>query len=451
MSRTRRIVIIVSTAVLAVILLGYFGQFAYLRTGSAKQLAASKIGEMLGGNVHVTELSGGIGSTDVHLEIDGRPGEKPLVSGKIRVDVSPLALAAGREPSVIHFDNPAINLHLDQNDNILDKLPHPKGGAGGGKIPDVVITGATIHFVQEGKPDFIASGIDIRITSAGSKITATGSWKDPLYGSWKLASELDSGTIAGSVQLTSEGQTHLTPQKLKAVPFVPKETWEAVEFDGMSTVDVRIGHSADGKWSWKVECDPTGTLLTVFPIDLIVTDTSAKVILEGARVTLKNVRGKTADGTLQTDALLDFEKKPSELQFQVIAKDFNVKKTPPQWELNKYLVDEGTLNGDAGITLQVADGKVKPLGSGKAKIVGTLAGDKRAYDIHLSSDGERLRFSGKPTKTSQRFKRPARDHFTTGVSAPGIGSAPDLAAMMRPPRSATTRVTSAPNSRICVE
>jgi hypothetical protein len=400
MRRVRRIAIIALTAVLALIVLAYFGQFAYLRTGSAKQLAASKIAEKLGGNVRVTELSGGLGSTDLHIEIDGSPGEKPLVTGKVRVDVSPLGLAVGNEPSEIHLDNPTVNLHLDQDNNILDKLPQPKGGAGGGKIPNIVIAGATVHFTQAGKPDFSVAGVDITITSSGVKSTAAGGFNDRQYGPWKISGDYDSGTSVASVQLKSDGQVHLTPEKLKAIPFVPKETWEAVELDGLSAVDVVIGRSAEGKWSWKVECDPTGTLLKVFPIDLVTTDTSAKVIVEGAIVTLKSITGKTADGIITADSVLDFEKKPSNLRFKVVAKDLDVKKTPAKWNLAP-LVDQGRLNGDADITLLVSKDEMTPRGNGKAKIKGKVFGGTEEIELNLTDDGKKLKFVQPPMKSSQ--------------------------------------------------
>src|SRR5436190_16632066 len=114
MRRLRKISVLVFAIVFAGIVLAYIGQFAYLRTDSAKRLAAEKIGDKLGGEVRVTEMSGGFASTEMHIEIPGNPGEKPLASGKVRVDVSPLALAIGSEPGTIHLDKPVLNLHLDK-------------------------------------------------------------------------------------------------------------------------------------------------------------------------------------------------------------------------------------------------------------------------------------------------------------------------------------------------
>ncbi len=402
MRKVRRAAILILGIVLALFVLMYFGQFAYMRTSSARNLAAAKIGEKLGGNVKITELSAGIGSTDLQMEIPGAPGEPALVTGKVSVDVSPLALAIGSEPKIIRIHEPTVNLRLDRDNNILSKLPHPPAGGGSGTIPEIVISGAIVHIQQEGKPDFWVKGADLIIASAGAKITLKGSLRDEQYGSWKIDGEVESATSSGFVHLATDAPVHLTPEKLKAIPYVPNETWEAVELDGRTMVDVRIASGTSGNWSWKVVCNPTDTKLIVFPIDLTVTGTSASVLVEGSKVTLKNVRGTAADGALQTDAILDFGQKPSKLSFRVKAENLDVKKTPAEWGLANR-VDSGRLNGTAEITLTLNEGKTLPTGTGVATIVGKFAGGDAVYEMHLTGDGKKLKFVDPPAKSSRRL------------------------------------------------
>jgi hypothetical protein len=395
MQRAGKIAAITASAVLTLAAVAYFGQFAYLRTGSARQLAQSKIGDMLGGSVRVSELGGGIGSTHLSIEIGGAPGEPPLVAGQVKVDVSPLGLAVGNEPQTVRLDQTTVNLTLDKDNNIVGRLPQPAGGAGGGKVPDIVVTGAKVHIRQEGKPDFYAEGIDLILRSRDGKLTATGNIRDPRLGTWTLNGEFALADSTGSVTAKTDAPVALAPDTLKAIPFVPKETWETVELNGTSNVAVRIGHGAGDTWNWRVQCDPTNTLLKVFPIDLAVAETSGSVTVEGAVVTLKNVRGKAAGGTLAADGVLNFDKTPSELELKVVAGNLDVKQTPKTWKIDHY-VDEGRLDGQADITLVLAEGRIQPRGEGRAKIVGKSFGGKAEVDVRLTGDGERLRFTDDP-------------------------------------------------------
>ena len=406
MQKSRRIGLIISLVMVGLGLGGYFGLKLYLRSDSVKELAAAKLTEKLGGDVRVTEMTSDFSSTTMQVELPGLPSEPPLIKGSLYVDVSPLGLAAGSTPKVVRIDNAALNVHLDQNGNILGKLPKPPGGAGGA-LPEISLKGATVRIAQDGRPPFQMAGVDVKVTEANSKLTIVGSADDPELGKWKANGDWATDGSSGGVTLETVGAVRVTPQKLKSIPYIPPETWENVELDGVTPAKVTLSRGADAKWNWRVECEPTGTRLKVSPIDLEVSDTAGKVVVEGAKVYLTGVQGKTADGQIQADATLDFDKKPTRLEFKVRATNLDVKKTPASWGLAKR-VDEGRMNGRGDIALIIADGQVRPEGKGKAVIKGKAFGGEAEVTVFLTGDGKRLQFSD-ADPTTRLAPNPARD------------------------------------------
>ncbi len=389
--KTRRIAGIVVAVALGVTILGYFAMRMYLRSDSVKELAAAKLTEKFGGDVRVTEMTSDLTSTTLQVEIPGVKTEPPLLKGSLHVDVSPLGLAAGSNPKSVQFDKATLHLHLDQDGNFLGKLPQPPAGAGG-SLPEIAVKGATIHIVQDGKPDFHLEGVDVKVAESNSKLVVTGKVDDPAFGAWTASGEWASNGASGSIVLDAVGVVRATPAKLKSIPFVPIETWENVELDGNTTAKVRVGRNPDTDWTWHVECEPSATRLKIFPIDLELSETAGKVVIDGSKVVLTNVSGKAANGLVHADATLDFGQKPTRLEFKVRATDLDVKKTPASWKIANR-VDEGRMNGSGDITLLIADGLVRPQGKGKAVIKGKLFGGEAEVSLFLTGDGKRLQFS----------------------------------------------------------
>ncbi|OWK34775.1 hypothetical protein FRUB_09617 [Fimbriiglobus ruber] len=326
---------------------------------------------------------------------------QPIVTGTVGVDVSPLGLATGGAPQSVTVDNAKVTLHFDKDNNIIDQLPKPKSGNKGSKTPDIHVKGAAVHFVQEGKPDFHATGIDVKVIDSGEKYVVSGAVNDKLYGAWKIAGEWGSDGKAGAVNLDSDGPVHVTPDKLKALPFVPREVWDTVELDGTAPIKVKVGRDANEKWFWHIDADVSNTKTTIFPIDLALSDVSGKLAVDGAKVTITGMRGKAADGAITADANMDFGPMPARIEVKVGAKSLDVKKTPTSWGLASR-VDEGRLNGSGDITLLLADGKVQPRGTGRAVIKGKLLGGDAEVEVYLEGDGQRLKFTDAPTKSSRR-------------------------------------------------
>ncbi len=418
MQKTRRILIIGLVALAVLVAVGYFGLRMYLNSNSVKELASAKLTEKLGGEVRVTEMSSDMSSTTLQVEIPGGASEPPLVKGSIRVDVSPLGLAAGSDPKSIRIDNATLRLRFDRDGNILGKLPKPPGG-GGGAFPAIEVRGATVHIAQEGKPDFHIAGVDLRITEHDSKLVIEGKIDDPEFAAWTATGEWATGGSVGSVTLQTLGPVRVTPSKLKSIPFVPKETWESVELDGTTTANVTVGRNAESKWTWRVECKPTGTRLKILPIDLELTETSGTVLVDGAKVTLSGVVGKTADGTVQSvgDSVLDFGPKPSRLEFNLKATDLDAKKTPASWGLSN-LVDQGRVHGGGKFVLVLAEGGLRTEGKWRTVVKGTAFGGTVEIKLFPKFDGKGLQFQDDGGQTANWPRDAATLLMATLIQAP---------------------------------
>lgn len=394
MQKARRIAIIAAGSVAVFAIAGFLAYRSYLKSDSVKNLAGQKLSEKLGAEVVVTNITSGAGSTTLQIELPSGPNEPPLIKGTVRVDVSPIGLAAGSQPSDVRVDEASVHLHLNAEGDILSKLPQPPSG-GGGSLPKIELRNSTITIAQDGRPEFRVSGVDVSVSEANGKLSITGGMRDQGFGAWTLAGEFLTDGSTGQVTGTTAGAVAVTPNILKSIPFIPTETWENVELDGQTSATVRIGRGADKNWNWRVECDPVQTKLKVMALDLVTTDTSGKVVVDGAKVTLTGVEGKSADGTIQANAVLDFGPTPTKLDFQVHATDLDVKKTPASWGLVQR-VDSGRLNGKGNITLLITDGQVRPHGKGKATIKGKAFGGEADVEVFLRSDGKRLQFSDTP-------------------------------------------------------
>lgn len=425
MRKVLRVLGIVAGCVAAAVVVGRLGFGLYLDSGHAKRLASEQLSALFGGNVRVTDLEAGMGSTAVQLEVmapavDGNVTPEPIVTGTVKADVSPIGLAAGSSPSTVSLVNAQVTLRFDRDGNLLTKLPEPQGTGGGDKLPAITIKGASIHLVQEGRPDFRAGGIDVSVTDDGQSLKITGQATDPTWKAWTLSGEWSRAGGGGSIVLRTDDRVAVNPEMLKAVPFVPAETWDWVVMTGTTTCTIRTTRRPDKTVGYRVELDPRDTRLTVPPIDLTTTETSGKVVVEDGVVTLSDVTGNTAGGALRVDSRLDFAATPSVLTFDVKANGLDIPQLPKKWGLPP--LDAGKLEGDADLKLVVKDGKVEPWGRGEADIVGgKLYGGTVEGKITLVGDGERFRFQ---RQLAAKPPRPDRDLDAAAAL---------LAVMLQPP------------------
>jgi hypothetical protein len=199
--------------------------------------------------------------------------------------------------------------------------------------------------------------------------------------------------------LATAAPIHLTPEELQSVPFVPASTWDWVKLDGDTPATIQLAQAADKTFTYHLDLAPTNTRLTIPPIDLTTVNTSGQVHIDGPKITLTNVTGHTADGTIHVDSVLNFGPEPADLTFNVQAKQLDVRKLPKSWELPN--LEQGQLNGHAKLDIKVpVKGPVQPWGRGDVVIKNVkFAGGTGEIELALVGNGKRLRFS-QPEKTS---------------------------------------------------
>ena len=100
MRKLLRVLGIVVGCVVVAVVVGRLGFGLYLDSGHAKRLASEQLSALFGGNVRVTDLEAGMGSTAVQLEVmapsaDGTAAPEPIVTGTVKANVS-----AGNESSL---------------------------------------------------------------------------------------------------------------------------------------------------------------------------------------------------------------------------------------------------------------------------------------------------------------------------------------------------------------
>ena len=108
MRKVVRIVAAILVGLVALVAVAWVGLQGYLRSGSARDLAATEFKARLGSDVRVEALNSDNGSTSVRFAVPGHDPATPLVSGLLRLDASVYRLATGRTPEVVTLEDAPI-------------------------------------------------------------------------------------------------------------------------------------------------------------------------------------------------------------------------------------------------------------------------------------------------------------------------------------------------------
>ena len=171
------------------------------------------------------------------------------------------------------------------------------------------------------------------------------------WGTWTLQGVFDGAARKASVSLESDHTIHVTEAMLNGLPFVPATTWQAVQLEGDTPLAVTLRYNpADQMLHYHVELAPRETRVRVPAIDMEVTGASGKVVVDDGLVALRGVQGQAFDGTIRTDADLDFRQAVTRLHFsKVDVRGLNVRRLPESWDLPRQI--EGRLNGSAWLDI----------------------------------------------------------------------------------------------------
>jgi hypothetical protein len=390
----------------------------YLTSQRVARQVAERMAAVLGGPVNVRAVNIGLtrGTTLDGFEAyqpDGTDAEGPWLEVQhAAADVSAFGLLEGELPRDLTLQAPGITLRFDRDNHLLTRLPTAKTPVG--KLPAVRIEGGHFRLEQEGRPPMTAAGLNADVTGEGPAVHLRGTIDDPYWGKWDVTASLDRQTKVVTLRLDS-GPTHVTMEKLRSLPFVSKKVWDEVEIEGDTPVrfteTFRPAETPGGKPDvhYRIELEPRNTKVYIPSIRLHAEQASGKVVIEDKVVTLTGVQGRTADGQIKTDAVLDFRPAESKLAFKIDVEGLALHGLPKTWKVPSGI--DGRLTGHADLVVLVGKGKAKPRGSGEGLIENPRLGMFRPKNpirltLHADENGFKFR-PGQPAAERSAAVAPA--------------------------------------------
>jgi hypothetical protein len=368
----------------------------YLSSPEAAARVAASLEEAYGGPVQLARVDLGFGATTLHGlrlgEVRYDPGQPAWASAdEVVADVSAMGLVSGHaSPRRLTLRRPVLTLRFDREGHLLTRLPRRDRGAR--PLPTVVLEDGQVTIQQEGHPDLVVNGIQATLSPDDDVLVLAGTVDDDHWGHWTLAGNLDPVTAVGSGTLRTT-QIHLTEPMLRDLPFVSPNVWVQFQADGDSPVELTLRYDPAGPAvHYRVALEPEHTRLHVTAIDLRAEEARGKVVIEDGVVHLTDVQGRTAEGTIQTNGILNFRSQPTKLQFDITAQRLDLRQLPHKWPLPPAV--DGRLSGEADLLVTVINGKAHTTGDGKGEVTEArlLGLHARAIPLKLHADGERFHF-----------------------------------------------------------
>lgn len=217
----------------------------YLSSARGKAMMSDRLGGALGMPVEVSEVDVGDNTSSFRFRVmdPADPKAEVLNVPSASADVSATDFVTGRiAPSALTFAGPALTLRLGSGGQVLTPLP-PLPSAGGA-VPAVRVENGRISVRQEGRPDFAASGIRLKLEPADQLVRLSGAIDDPKWGRWALSGEARRDTRVGWVELTSP-DAPLDAELLATIPLIPDGLLDDIPTGGRAAVTVRLEFGPD--------------------------------------------------------------------------------------------------------------------------------------------------------------------------------------------------------------
>lgn len=381
------------------------GLRVYLTSSQVAGQAAEQLSTTLKVPVRVRSADVGLAGSSslqgVQL-FESEEAERPWAEvEEAEADVSALGLAGGdTAPTLLTLRGAAVELHFAADGRLLTRLPLT-GSSSVAAVPRVRLVNGRLTLRQDGREPMVLHGINAVLEPAADGLQLKGTVSDPEWGEWQIDGGL---TDARQVHLhLTTPRTHFTPSRLATLPFVPRVVWEQVRAEGEAAADVTLRFGADGKDAhYRMVLDVLAGTTTVTAVGLPAEKTTGRIVIDGARVELKELTGQVAGGqVVVTEGELDFRKTPASMTFAFTGRDLDPRKLPEAWksdgplgETLKSFDGELRLHGQAKLRVTVDEvGKIQTSGEGEAELTGLILAGKEAK-ITLKLDlGNRVRFS----------------------------------------------------------
>jgi hypothetical protein len=362
---------------------------AYLTSRRAADKVAAQIAALYGGPIQLDSVDIGMDGSSLHdlrvYELDGGDQEPWLSVEHVRADVSVWDLLADDpNPASLELDGISLKLRFDGAGRLLTRIP-PQTSSRQRPWPSLTLRNCTVTIQQQGRPELIVHGVEASLTPGQESFDAKGAVTDAYWGNWTLNAQIDTRTGRGESLLATE-RADVTMAKLRTIPFVSPNVWEQVQVEAQTPVQFRMRFDpAADSWKYRVELHPEQASVFVKAISLQSEQVGGGVVIEDGLVTLRELRGQTADGGIQTSAELDFRKPLREMTFSIGVNRVDIHRLPKAWRL-PVLVG-GRLTGEALLKVVIGgDPHVLTTGEGKGHLNGTLP-------VHMRANAAGFHFS----------------------------------------------------------
>jgi hypothetical protein len=354
------------------VLLG--GARLLLSSAYAAEKVAGRLAAALGVPVHVKGVDIALGGDSslqgLHIyEADGeRPGDAWIRADDVRADLSAVDLFADDPmPRQVVLAGARVELRFTDDGALLTRLPKtdPSRPMPKLRLENAQLTVLTVK--QDGRghrPPLTVNGVNAEFSSADGTFRFEGTCADTKWGEWTVRGSYDSASDLFRLALHSD-RAEVTDEKLNQLPFIPKDVWTEVQIDkGLTPVDFEMTARGEEPAKYRVDLKPRNTKVRVSCIDLDAEQVSGDVLVEDGVVTLRNVTGRTANGTISTEAVLDFRGEDSHLLFSSIrVEKVELHRLPESWKLKENEI-HGKLSGEARLDVLVKAAGVDMTGSG---------------------------------------------------------------------------------------
>jgi hypothetical protein len=366
-----------------------------LSSGFAANRVADRLSELLGVPVRVGSADIGLrtDSSLRKLEIyesgDNAPDVPWAVADDVRADFSAVDMFGDDLPKEVVFEGAAVELRFDESGRLLTHLPKPGGKTE--KLPLLRVEGATLTLRQDGRDQpLVITGVSAKFTYADRVFDFTGTFTEERWGTWEVNGSYDAKTGIFKLDLKTD-RVDVDEEKLALVPFVPLSVWKQVRISA-GTTSVQLSLTVDPAAPaarYRVELHPTNTKVLVTSIDLEADGASGTVLVQDRVVELRNVKGRTANGGIETEADLDFRDAESRLAFTKIkVSDVELQYLPESWFPDSWKPRKqrlnGRLSGDAKLDVIVKADAVVTNGTGKGDLSKLTIQDRPAPPLKLN-------------------------------------------------------------------
>ncbi len=363
----------------------------------ARQIEARYDGKVVVGGWWLGAGSAGITGLELY-EGPGGAREPWFKAAAIETDLTLGGILGGHtSPGKVILRSPRPVFRLDKDGHPLTKIPlKPGGGGAAPALPEIVVQDGMVTIAQEGREPMVVSHVVATLKPDSQAARLVAEAKDPTWGDWKVVGATDHGFQTGDMHLSCGG-VRADPKIVRSIPFIPGVVWENIEPTGQVGVKIDLTLNTASAEPVKVHTEVVleDTTTRVDPLDVTVTGTTGKIVVDGGVVRVENVAGQAVGGRVVAGGTLDFTKAAPTFDLGMKLDKIDIAEAPAKWQLREDGITSGRLTGKADLKAVLGDGGVDMTGTTGVAVIegGELQGFKvKSLRLSLKAEGGDLHY-----------------------------------------------------------